>query len=118
MLTDGFEWLHTMQQAYMTDPVTIQRGIYTTNADAVIADVDHKFTDARGAVTTATLRHFIIAIDKYKINSVAVEPAIGDAITSDGRTYTVNRLDGGPCWRYTDSTCLSYRVYTSLTGEA
>lgn len=108
LLQTGLTWLHTQRAGYMTSTVTYRlRGAGAgASVSATVSQIRRESMDGDGFPVTVISVDFLIAR-----TALAAEPAVGDVITFNGRTYQVGTDGDGDCWRWTDASRLAYRIH-------
>jgi hypothetical protein len=115
LLQSGLAWLHRQRKASMTTAAVYTRaGESTGSALAVAASqIRVEMLDGQGFPVQAAVMDFIC-----DVADLAAEPANGDGITYDGRSYVVTPLGDEPCFRFTDASRLAYRIHTRDVGAS
>jgi len=112
-LQSGLAWLHAQRAAHLaSDAVYHPAGSGSPYPLAVTASqVRQEQIDAGGFPVLATVMDFIVTVA-----DMTAEPARGDQIVFDGRTYEVCALGEDDGWRFTDASRLAYRIHTRDLG--
>lgn len=99
------------------------RRTHSANSVQYIRGIDIHPVPATQARTTATKDDGVTIIKTYTEDwLIAVvdfpkglgEPQLGDRIQFDGKTWEVVDANGENCWRYHESSHLTFRVHTVL----
>ena len=111
MVARGSHWLRKIQQAYLTQPIVIRRGVDENPLLATVSDTVVTSVAFNGETVSQAVRDFMIQVDTYPY----AKPSEDDVfIMDDGREYEVCRAAGDEFFRYADSSNLAYLIHTTI----
>ena len=114
LLQNGLAWLQGQRAAHMASPAVFRRleTDETVEIDVTASQVRYQLLDASGIPVQARVTDFIVSAA-----ALGFEPEPGDRIEFNGRAYEVTPLGEDPCWRWTDTSHVAYRIHTRDAGE-
>ena len=113
LLRTAIEWLRGAEFVNLVEPVVYhQPGRAAESVNAIVGRTVFRQTDVGGMFVRTQTRDFLIG--KTNLDR---EPAAGDTIAYDGRTYEVMAPGGEPVWRWSDPYHQVYRIHTKCITE-
>ena len=113
LLRQAIDWLRDAEFSTLIEPVVYHRpGRAPEAVNAIVGRTVFKQTSENGAFVRTQTRDFLIGR-----NNLDREPAAGDTIAYDGRTFEVMAPGGEPVWRWSDPYRQVYRIHTKCVSE-
>lgn len=113
---DAEEFVHETRTANATVAIIIERNGVTQNTIGTPGMTPFKWQNNQNITIRQESRDYIVNIDDYRFNAVAVKPQKGDKITEtvDGTKYTYEVLpfNKEPVWLYSGTYRTAYRIHT------
>lgn len=123
LLETGSAWLKDRRTAHLAETVTYQRGEDSISISATAGTSNFEQIDEHGLVNQLRTRDFLIEAADLVIDSVLVNPQIGDKIIeTDGAVTYFHRVmspgGGATPWRYSDPYGKVLRIHTKLVSTS
>lgn len=117
LLKTGSDWLGSMMKSHASQSVEYFRETGSVVVSATLGRTFYDDADDNGLTVKSHTTDFIIDSADLLLNSVEIEPTVGDLIkvTRADRVdvFEVSRL-AGSCWQYSDTYAQRYRIHTRL----
>ncbi|MBN2377055.1 MAG: hypothetical protein JXD22_11680 [Sedimentisphaerales bacterium] len=117
LLKTGSDWLGSMMKTHASQSVVYWRDVNSVTVDATLGRTFYDDVDGNGFAVKSHTTDFIIDTDDLLLNSVKIEPEVGDLIkvTRADRVdvFEVSRLSDS-CWNYSDAYAQFFRIHTRL----
>lgn len=116
MMKEGEEMLHDVRTVNLTVAIVIERNGVTQNTIGTPGKTPFKWVNDMNRTVRFESRDYIINVNDYRFNNVAVKPLKGDIITETVAgikyTYEVLPFNKEPVWLYSGQYRTAIRVRT------
>lgn len=117
MLRSSLDILSRLVSSKRGVPVTYQRGATSLTISATTGRTVFRYSDADGVSVREVSADFLFLCEGAWSGAIMGVPVAGDTITdADGRVFMVTKFNGEPCFRWTNSSHVAFRVHTSQMG--
>lgn len=117
LLSRASTWLSSTFKGHVSQSTTYSRGASSVTASATLGRAAYEITDTAGFVTSSHFTDFVFTTEDLDFGAGTIEPAPGDEIEFDGRTYEVQNVPAGRCYEFMDPERIGIRVHTRVTEE-
>jgi hypothetical protein len=107
IFSEGAAWLESQRTEFLTHSVTYTRGSSSITISATSGKTAFRIVDEYGRSVIVFSKDFLVLVDDLTFG----EPAVGDKITDDGRTFEVLSVAGEPHFKLSDYNGQTYRIH-------